>query len=497
MSYKLDLSHINRERASSLNEQLVSVVRSAIENGELAGGDRLPTTRALAEQTGVNHLTAVRAYRRLAELGYVTASVGRGTFVRAVPPPAVAAGGRWQHAILPDAPGSYVNQVIADTWQAPDARDTVNFATGWASSELHPVDELRRLADLVFAEEGATALMYGDPDGLWPLREELARRGVADGFALDAEDILVTSGARQAIDLVCRAILKPGDVAVSESPTFMGALASLQNTGARVLGVPYGREGFDVEALESILARHEVKLVVVQTASQNPTGQDLAPDQAERLLELARERSFFILEDGVYATVRFHGMAPQRLRVRAPEHVVYVDSLSKTIGGGLRVGWLAATGELRRRLTGMKLASDYHTAILVQHLAHRWLISGLHEHHIRRVNPIYSARASALLDALERRLGDELRPLRPRGGHHVWAEFARPLDERMLAAEALRNGVSFTPGGATRPEPGGSGGLRLSFSLLDENVIDEGVRRLAVALRAVRRSRTGAGAVMS
>src|SRR5436190_6387049 len=351
MSYKLDLSHINRQHVSSLNDQLVAAVRSAIENGDLVGGERLPTTRALAEQAGVNHLTAVRAYRRLAELGYVTGRVGRGTFVRTVPPPAGTGGSRWQHAVLPDVPVSYVNQVIADTWQAPGARDTVNLATGWASSELHPAAELRSLCDRVFAEEGAAALMYGDPDGLWPLREELARRGVVDGFAVDPDEILVTSGARQAIDLVCRAVLQPGDVAVSESPTFMGALASLQNTGARVLGVPYGRDGFDIEALEAILARHEVKLVVVRTAAQNPTGQDLAPDRAERLLELARERSFFVLEDGVYATVRFDGPGPQRLRARAPEHVIYVDSLSKTIGGGLRLGWLAATGELRRRLT--------------------------------------------------------------------------------------------------------------------------------------------------
>ncbi|HEY3727051.1 MAG TPA: PLP-dependent aminotransferase family protein [Solirubrobacteraceae bacterium] len=499
MSYKFDLLHINRGSASSLNEQLVTAVRSAIENGELVGGDRLPTTRALAEQAGVNHLTAVRAYRRLAELGYVTASVGRGTFVRAVPPPAAASGDRWQHAVLPDVPRSYVNQVVADTWQAPGAHDTVNLATGWASSELHPFAELRSLADRVFAEEGPGALMYGDPDGLWPLREELARRGVADGFAADSDEILVTSGARQAIDLVCRAILSPGDVAVSESPTFTGALASLQNTGARVLGVPYGRDGLDVEALEAILAHHEVKLVVVQTASQNPTGQDLASDRAERLLELARERSFFVLEDAVYATVRFDGPGPQRLRMRAPDHVIYVDSLSKTIGGGLRLGWLAATGELRRRLTDMKLASDYHTAILVQHLAHRWLLSGSHERHIARVNPVYAGRAAALVDALERRLADELRPLRPRGGHHVWAEFTRPVDERLLVAEALRNGVSFTPGGATRPEPGGSGGLRLSFSLLDEEMIDEGIRRLAVALREVRRTRshTHIGAAMS
>jgi 2-aminoadipate transaminase len=410
---------------------------------------------------------------------------------------AAAPDGRWQHAVLPDVPLSYPAQVAAETWRAPDDRDHINLATGWASADLHPVAQLRRLTDRVLAEDGAAALMYGDPDGLWPLREELARRGAAAGFARDPDEILVTSGARQAIDLVCRAILRPGDVAVSESPTFIGGLASLQGTGARVLGVPYDRDGLDVAALEEILARHEVKLVALQTASQNPTGQDLAPDRAERLLELARERSFFILEDGVYATVRFDGSEPQRLRMRAPEHVVYVDSLSKTIGGGLRLGWVAAAGELRRRLTDLKLASDFHTSQLIQHIAQRWLQGDAHERHIRRTAPIYARRARALLDALDRRLSDELRPFEPRGGHHVWAEFTRPLDERLLYAEALRSGVSFTPGGATRPEPGGAGGLRLSFSLLDEEQLDEGVRRLAVAIRAVRRSRPVVAAAVS
>lgn len=488
MSYKLDLSHLQRGADISINAQLVDLVRSAIERGELAPGDKLPTTRALAEEAGLNHLTVVRAYRRLAEEGYVTAAVGRGTFVRQAPPAAAAGDGRWQHAVLPEAPRSYINQIVADTWHAPADQHHINLATGWASAELHPVRELARLSAEVFAQDGAAALMYGDPDGLWALREELARRGATAGFATSPEEIVVTTGARQAIDLVCRTILRPGDVAVTESPTYMGALVSMQDTGARVLGVPYDEQGIDVDALEEILARHEVRLVSVQTGSQNPTGQDMSPERAERLLQLARERSFFIMEDGVYSTVRFGTPEPPRLRLRAPDHVVYVDSLSKTIGGGLRLGWVAAGGEIRRRLTELKLATDYHTPQLTQHLAHRWLSGGAHDRHLRRINAIYARRCNALLGSVHRRLGEEVVTLVPKGGHHLWVAFCRPFDERMLLSEAARQGVSFTPGGATTVEADGLMGLRLSFSLLDEERIDEGVRRLAAAVRAVRRS---------
>jgi 2-aminoadipate transaminase len=239
--------------------------------------------------------------------------------------------------------------------------------------------------------------------------------------------------------------------------------------------------------LEWILARHEVKLVSVQSGSQNPTGQDMSPERAERLLQLARERSFFIVEDGVYSTVRFGTPEPPRLRLRAPDHVIYIDSLSKTIGGGLRLGWVASSGEIRRRLTELKLSTDYHTPVLTQCLAQRWLASGAHDRHLRRINPVYARRCEAMLDSLKRRLPDEVIAAAPKGGHHIWVVFRRGYDERLLLSEALRQGVSFTPGGATTVEGDGLMGLRLSFSLVDEERIDEGVRRLAVAVRAVRR----------
>lgn len=492
MSYKLDLSRLKRDSDQSITAQLIELVRTAIEQGELPPGAKLPTTRALAEDAGVNHLTVVRAYKRLAGEGFVTASRGRGTFVRQAPPTMASGDGRWQHAVLPAAPHSYVRQMVADTWHAPSDDDHVNLATGWASNDLLPAAELAGISADIFREVGPEALTYGDPDGLWELREQLARRGRESEFAVEPDEILVTNGARQAIDLAVRAILQPGDVVVTESPTFMGTLVSLEAAGARVLGIPYDVNGIDVDALERILERHEVKLVVLQTGSQNPTGQDMSSERTERLLELARERSFFIMEDGVYATIRFGSREPTRMRLKAPDHVVYVDSLSKTIGGGLRVGWVAAGGELRRRLRDLKLATDYHTPVFTQHLAARWIAGGAHDRHIAEISAELGHRAEAMMSSIHQRLGDEVWVTEPLGGHHVWITFRRHLDERQLVAEAMRQGVSFTPGGATTVDGDGLSGLRLSFALLDEERIGEGVRRLAVAVRAARRSGSGA-----
>jgi DNA-binding transcriptional MocR family regulator len=254
-----------------------------------------------------------------------------------------------------------------------------------------------------------------------------------------------------------------------------------------VIGIPIDEDGLDVGALEQVLARHEVKLCALQTACQNPTGQDLAPERRERLGELAVERNFFVLEDGVYSDMRFAGESPRPLRELAPGHVVYTGSLSKTVGGGLRLGWAAARGPIFERLATLKLETDFHTNTLSQHMAARFLASGGYERQLRKSIPFYRERRDALMDSLERHLAGEYRAQRPNGGHHVWVTLDRPLNERDLYTEALRHGVSFTPGGVVSVERPAQSHLRLSFSLVDPPELDEGVKRLARAIREVRR----------
>ena len=308
----------------------------------------------------------------------------------------------------------------------------------------------------------------------------------------------MTTGAQQAIDVVARALLEPGDVAVVESPTFTGSLLSLRSTGARVIGVPVDSEGLDVEALEQVLSRHEVRLCALQTACQNPMGVDLSPERRERLAELALERNLFVLEDRVYADLRYEGSSGPSLRGAAPGHVIQVNSLSKVVGGGLRIGWISARGPIFDRLATIKQATDFHSPTLVQHIAARYLATDGYERQLARSLPYYRERRDVLMAALEQHLAGEYEATAPRGGHHVWVTLKRPVEERSFYSEAVRHGVSFTPGGAVTAERRQRTSLRLSFSLVEPDELEEGVKRLARALREVRRrTRTAVTAPLS
>jgi len=488
MSYKLDLSDVDRDGDVSITQQLVDRFAAAIDSGELEPGEKLPTTRALAADAGVNHLTAARVYRRLAEQGYVTATVGRGTFVRTLAPaPAEERGDDWQVYVLPDRPLSQADQVLDDAFRLSGEPGIISLSTGFPSAQTYPVKELSKIAGKVFERHEGAALDYLTAEGLPELREQLARRGRNIGWAGDADEIIVTSGARQALDLTSRALLDPGDVAVIESPTFVGWLSSLRSTGARIIGVPYDEDGLDLDALEQILARHEVKVVALQTASQNPTGNDMSPERRERLARLAMERSFFVVEDGVYADLRFEGQPGRPLRELAPGHVIYVSSLSKTVGGGLRIGWIAARGPVFERIARLKLDADFFTSGVSQHIAAGFLEAGDYDGLLESSSRFYRDRRDAMMESLDRHLAGEYRAAAPKGGHHIWVTLNRPVDERAFYAEAVRHGVTYVPGATVVPDRPTETNLRLSFSLGDPATNDEGVRRIARALREMRR----------
>jgi DNA-binding transcriptional MocR family regulator len=488
MSYKVELSDLDREGSVSITQQLVDRFSAAIEGAELEPGAKLPPTRELAAQAGVNHLTAARVYRRLAELGYVTAQVGRGTFVRALTPATSAVqGDDWQVYALPPDEISYSEQVLADTFSLAGRDDVISLATSWPAPSCYPTEELARITADVFADVGGNALSYLNAEGLYDLREQIAVRGRKYGYAEEADEVVITSGAQQAIALSARAVLEPGDVAVIESPTFIGMMTAFRGTGAKVIGVPVDGDGFDVDALERLLTRHEVKLVGLQSACQNPTGSNLSEERRQRLADLAVERNFFVLEDRVYADMRFEGPFVRSVRDLAPAHVLHVNSLSKVVGGGLRSGWVAARGPVRDRIAMLKLEADFHSPTLIQHIAARWLATGAYDRHLARTKPFYRERRDALLAALERHLPGQYHVDVPNGGHHLWVTLDRPLDERALYGEAARRGVTFTPGGAVTAERRSQTSLRLSFSMVEPEELDEGVRRLGRAIREVRR----------
>src|SRR5215211_5212268 len=491
MSYKDALSDLERGGERQLSRQMIDLFSEAIGSGELAVGEKLPPTRELAEIAGVNHLTAVRVYRRLRELGLVTSQVGRGTFVResagaALHEVAGSDGGEWQRYVLPALVESAGDRVMDEMYRHSQARGLIPLSVGYPSAELFPFDQMRRAMSEALEGHDSSALQYTDIAGLPELVEQVAELSAVRGAPEDPGDIMITSGARQGLTLAARAVLRPGDVAACESPTFMGVLESLRAPGARVLPVPVDEGGLDIDALEELLARQEIRLLAIQPRCHNPTGRDLSAERRARLLELARRHGFFIVEDGIYSDLRFKGTDPGSLRNEAPGHVIYIDSLSKLVGGGLRVGWIASSGPVRERLLYEKRTDDMHSATLSQLALARYLAAGEYQEHIERARDFYLERRDALLETTRKHLRGLATIPEPDGGGHLWLTLSVPVDESELMTEAVRNGVTFVPGTAMIPEPGPGTHLRLSYGFLDPEQLAEGARRLGRAIRSMR-----------
>jgi DNA-binding transcriptional MocR family regulator len=491
MSYKDRLSDITRDGPASVTSQIVDVFAAAIAAGELAPDEKLPPTRDLAELAQVNHLTAARAYRRLAELGLVTARVGQGTFVRVGAQSGAGAGAErentdWQLYTLPEQLETYGDRILAEMFRQAGRDDVIPLMVGYPADKLLPADVLAEVTETTLTEHGARVHQYTDIEGAAELREQIAVLHRAEGTDDSPDQIIVTTGAHQAMTLVARAILRPGDTVACESPTFPGSIEALRKTGSSVLPVPVDEGGLDVDALELLLRRRDIRLLTLQPRLHNPTGRDLAPERRERLCELALRYGFFIVEDEAYGPLRFEGDDPEPLRAMLPSHVVFVSSLSKTVSPGMRTGWVSASGPVLDRIVHEKRNDDMHSATLTQLVAARFFADGHYEPQIERSISFYRERCEALLAAVERHLEPATTFVRPLGGGHLWLTFRDALDERDLYDEAVRQGVTFLPGGAMMAERPRATHIRLSFGYLDPDELTEGVRRLAVAVRAVR-----------
>lgn len=497
MSYKDKLSHLERTGERGLGEQMVTALREAIASGELAPAEKLPPTRELAELADVNHLTAVRVYRGLREFGLVSSQVGRGTFVRDAAAVREANGAddgpAWQRYVLPPIAESAGDRAMDEMYRHSQARGLIPLSVGYPSAELFPFAEIERAMSEGLETHDSRALQYTDIAGLPELVEQIAALSAARGTPEDPSNIMITTGARQALTLAARAVLRPGDVAACESPTFMGVIESLKDTGARLMSVPVDSEGLDTNALEELLARQEIKLLALQTRCHNPTGADLSAGRRAHLVELARRHGFFIVEDGIYADLRFGGEDPGTLRREAPSHVIYVDSFSKIVSGGMRIGWVASSGPVRERLLRAKRTDDMHSATLTQLAMARFLAAGGYQEHLERARAFYRERRDALYEGVTRHLGGLVAVERPGGGGHLWLTLGVSVDEGELMTEAVRNGVTFVPGSAVIPEPDVGTHLRLSYGFLDPDKLTEGARRLGRAIRSVgEQTRPGA-----
>ncbi len=472
--------------------RIASTLRARIAAGDLRAGERLPAIRALAAELGVGRHTVEEAYAELTAEGLLEARVGQGTFV-AVPPDGGQGDGRagapWVSGHRePIVTGEAISpgQVLREALRPDRGPDQISFILGAPAADLFPVGELQRALNATLREEGAEALGYEPTEGYAPLRAALARHLIGLGIAAGPGEIIVTSGAQQAIDLALRALTRPGDYVVTESPTYLGILEACEANGVRLIGVPLDEEGMEVKRLAPLLAQYRPKLLLTIPDSHNPTGITMSLQRRRRLLALAAAHELPILEEDAYGELRYGGIAVPRLKaLDGGEGVIYVSSFSKVMLPGLRLGYLLAAGDPYRRILLAKQASDRASGSLVQRAISRCLESRRLRSYVAAVSRRCRERRDAMLAALARHLPPGARWTVPDGGLYLWVRLPDGVSALALYEAALALGVVVAPGGAYFPDGGDQPFIALNFAAQPPERIEEGVRRLGAALRGV------------
>ncbi|HEY1351708.1 MAG TPA: PLP-dependent aminotransferase family protein [Ktedonobacteraceae bacterium] len=367
--------------------------------------------------------------------------------------------------------------------------DIISFAGGLPAPELLPCEEVATATAEVLRTRGPQALQYGPTEGYLPLREWVAARLSTAAMQVTPDNILITTGSQQALDLLARIFFDPGDPVLVESPTYMGALQAWGSYDPRYLSVPLDGQGLLVEQMEELLQQHRPKLVYVLPTFQNPSGVSLSLQRRQRLIELIERHNLLLLEDDAYAQLRYEGEdLPSLLHIAAsaaggfPARVFYLGTFSKVLAPGMRLGWIAAPPEVIHKLVMVKQGTDLHTSMFNQIIAYTLLSQDYLLRQVPRIIPVYHRRRDAMLAALERHFPAQARWTRPEGGMFIWVTLPAAMDSADLLQKALKQGVVFVPGRAFHVTGGGASTLRLSFSNASNERIETGIARLGRAL---------------
>ncbi len=475
---------LDRNAVMPLYQQLKQHLIRQIENGLLRSGDRLPSTRDLAEQLGIARISVVTAYDELRAEGYITSQVGRGTFITeqgAANPEGVPHIGiqRSRHGTL------------RDLLRLAERPDMINFSQGTPTADFLPVELIRQTIDAVLVRDGGSAVAYEVPDGYPPLRETVAQRVRRLGIEAGTEEVLITGGCQQALDLAVQALLNPDDVILTTNPTYAGMLDIADARGVAVIGLPIDDEGMEVDHLEDAILEYRPRLLYLAPTYHNPTGTILPLHRRRYVLEIATRYRLPILEDGVYEELSYSGTPPPPLRALDEDDLVlYASSFSKALLPGMRIGYLLARGGLFQRLARVKRAADICTPALNQRAMHLALESGRLDEHVAAVRKACQQRLAAMIDALRHYL-PEAHWVKPSGGLYLWVEIPQSGPTATeLYLQAVRVGVAFAMGTLFHTDDQGTHHLRLNIAAYPPEVIEEGIRRLGAVWRELAANHT-------
>ncbi|MDP3478120.1 MAG: PLP-dependent aminotransferase family protein [Desulfoprunum sp.] len=479
---------LDRAGGHPLYQQIEDFLRQGMLSGNLAAGMRLPAVRRLAMDLQVNRITVENAYARLEADGLIAGRQGSGTYVLATSPRGPVQVGEgleiwplWQQGPLARVKKESFNDQKRMEYSHPQP---INFGGGIGDPHLLSFKDFGQSIQKIIRRQGATGCTYGDPRGFGPLRATIAQILASQGLQTAPDNILVTTGSQQAIMLVAQLLLRPGDVVVTENPTYSGALDIFRSMDVAPIGVEVDCDGMQVDKLEDLLRQHHPKLLYTIPNFQNPTGVCMSSQRRRQVLELASRYNVPVLEDDHVGDLRYEGCAQPALKAFDQSGmVIYVSTFSKMLMPDLRIGFLVADGPVYDSLLKRKCLSDLATSNLLQRSLDDYLSVGRYQAHLRRSCRIYRKRRDAMLRAIEEYLPKEVSLTPPKGGFYIWLRLPQGIAMDELFRRSCREGVGYAQGEQSAVDgqlPDAY--LRLNFAYQPEAEIEEGIRRLARAI---------------
>jgi 2-aminoadipate transaminase len=385
------------------------------------------------------------------------------------------------------------SSAIRELLKLTEDPEVISFAGGLPAPDVFPVDEFNAACEQVLKDWGAQALQYGSTEGYLPLREMIARHTGRYGISITAQNILITSGSQQALDLLGKVFINPGDRILVEEPTYLGALQAWNAYGAEYVTVPMDENGMRTDGLESAL-RCGVKFIYVLPNFQNPTGVTLSRERRQQLIEIADRYGVPIIEDDPYGQLRYEGENLPSIVTMDNEfrrnggndyrgNVIYLSTFSKTLAPGLRLAWVVAPTQVIRKLVQAKQGADLHTATFNQIVAFEVARGGFLDRHIWLIRRVYGERRNIMLDAMEELFPPGVRWTKPQGGLFLWGMLPKGMDTSEIFKVAVKRKVAFVPGTSFYALGGGENTMRLNFSYSNPDQIKIGIERLGNLLK--------------
>jgi 2-aminoadipate transaminase len=374
------------------------------------------------------------------------------------------------------------SSIIREILKFTQMPDVISFAGGLPAPELFPIREFEEACCHVLRTAGETALQYGLTEGFLPLREALAEKMQKYHVPCEPKNIMLTNGSQQALDLIGRVFIGPGDTIITGKPTYLGALQAFKVYKPRIVGVPVDEDGMQVDILEDVLKREKPKFIYVLPNFHNPMGVTLTFERRVKLVKLAARFGIPLLEDDPYGELRFVGEDITPIITLHKENVLYLSTFSKILAPGIRLGWVVGPEAIIKKLVQAKQATDLHTSTFIQMIAHDIVRRGILKAHSKEIKKVYGERRHIMTDSMEKYFPKVVKYTKPEGGLFMWVVTPEHVNTWDLLETATQNKVAFVPGCVFYPDDTGLNTMRLNFSNATEDKIPLGIERLGKVL---------------